>query len=50
MRRFTDENVGDVRKLTDQASVFRLRVGDWQILFSFKDSKAVVLALRVLNR
>jgi len=50
MRRFADENVGDVRKLVDQAGVYRLRVGDWRVLFSFEDAGLVVVALRVLNR
>jgi mRNA-degrading endonuclease RelE of RelBE toxin-antitoxin system len=50
MQRFADENVGDVTKLTDQASVYRLRTGDWRVLFAFEDGGLVVLALRVLNR
>lgn len=50
MRRFAEENVGDVHKLTDQAGVLRLRMGDWRVLFSFEEAGLVVLALRVLNR
>ncbi|MGE3273079.1 MAG: type II toxin-antitoxin system RelE/ParE family toxin [Chloroflexota bacterium] len=50
MRRFTDENIGDVQKLSAWPGVYRLRVGDWRILFSIEDEGLVVLALRVLNR
>lgn len=50
MRRYADDNIGDVVKLTDRAGVYRLRVGDWRVLFAFEDSGLVVLALRVLNR
>lgn len=50
MRRYTDDNIGDVVKLTDRAGVYRLRVGDWRVLFAFEDGGLVVLALRVLNR
>ena len=50
MRRYASENTGDVRKLTDQAGTYRLRDGDWRVLFNFEDAGLVVLALRVLNR
>jgi len=50
MRRYASENTGDVRKLTDQAGTYRLRIGDWRVLFNFEDAGLVVLALRVLNR
>lgn len=50
IRRFADENVGDVRKLTDQAGMYRLRVGDWRVLFSFEDAGHTVLVAHVLNR
>jgi len=50
MRRFASDNVGDVKKLAGYADTYRLRVGDWRVLFSFRDGGLVVLALRVLNR
>jgi mRNA-degrading endonuclease RelE of RelBE toxin-antitoxin system len=46
--RFADQNVGDVRKLVDQSGVYRLRVGDWRVLFSFADAEQTVLVLHVL--
>ena len=50
IRRFADENVGDVRKLIDQAGTYRLRVGDWRVLFSFEDGGHTVFIMHVLNR
>ncbi len=50
IRRLADENVGDVRKLVNQPGVYRLRVGDWRVLFSFADAERTVLVLHVLNR
>jgi mRNA interferase RelE/StbE len=41
---------GDALKLTAQDGIYRLRVGEWRVLFSFEDGGFVVLALRVLNR
>ena len=50
MQRFADENVGDVVKLSGQGGLYRLRVGDWRVIFAYEDGGLVVLALRVLNR
>ena len=50
IRRFADENVGDVRKLTDQDGMYRLRVGDWRVLFSFEHAGRTVFVVHVLNR
>jgi mRNA interferase RelE/StbE len=50
MRHFADENVGDVVKLAGQVGLYRLRVGDWRVIFAYEDGGLVVLALRVLNR
>ena len=50
MRRFADEYVGDVVKLVGQGGLYRLRVGDWRVIFAYEDGDLVVLALRVLNR
>ena len=50
VRRFVDQNVGDLRKLVDQENIYRLRVGDWRVLFTFEDAGRTVLVPRVLNR
>ena len=43
-------NLGDVRKLEGAAGEYRLRVGDWRVLFTFEDSGQTLLVSRVLNR
>lgn len=50
MGRFAEDERGDVVKLKDWSDTYRLRVGDWRVLFAFRDGGLVVLALRVLNR
>jgi mRNA interferase RelE/StbE len=50
MRHFVDERVGDVLKLSGQHDLYRLRVGDWRVIFTYEDGGLIVLALRVLNR
>ena len=41
---------GDVRKLQGRSNEFRLRVGDWRVMFSFVDGGHVIVVSRVLNR
>jgi mRNA interferase RelE/StbE len=50
VRRLADEDIGDVRKLTGQAGMYRLRVGDWRVLFSFEDEGHTISVAHVLNR
>jgi mRNA interferase RelE/StbE len=41
---------GDVRRLTDvDAPLFRLRVGDWRVLFRYEGDGTIVI-LRILPR
>ena len=47
--RYAETGYGDVVKLTGSDS-YRLRVGDWRVIFSLENGGLVVLALRVLNR
>jgi mRNA interferase RelE/StbE len=46
---YAEQERGDVGKLTGSDG-YRLRVGDWRIIFSLEEDGLVVLALRVLNR
>ncbi|MBL9183200.1 MAG: type II toxin-antitoxin system RelE/ParE family toxin [Verrucomicrobiaceae bacterium] len=39
---------GDVKKLKDFTPNYRLRVGDWRVLFEIENNKIVIC--RVLNR
>jgi mRNA interferase RelE/StbE len=48
--RYVEHDQGDVRRLTGQAGMSRLRVGDWRVLFTLEDQGQTVLILRVLNR
>ncbi len=42
---------GDVVRLTDvRPPTFRLRVGDWRVLFTFEVPSAAIRVLRVLPR
>jgi len=45
-----DQNIGDVKKLAGAAGEYRLRVGNWRLLFSFEDGGSTLLVRRVLNR
>lgn len=43
------EGEGDIRRLTDvHPPLFRLRVGDWRVLFRYED--ATVVIMRILPR
>jgi len=46
---FADQDQGDVRKLTG-SETYRLRVGDWRVLFNLEDGGRLMAILRVLNR
>ena len=47
---YAETGHGDVVKLSGQGRLYRLRVGDWRVIFTYEDGGFVVLALRVLNR
>ena len=50
VNRLAEENLGDVRKLAVSTGEYRLRVGDWRVLFTFEDNGQTLLVSRVLNR
>lgn len=50
VNRLAEHNLGDVRKLAGTAGEYRLRVGDWRVLFTFEDNGQTLLISRVLNR
>lgn len=54
---YADLERGDVQKLPGRERIYRLRVGDWRVLFSMEDGGfsmedggRVMLVLRILNR
>ena len=50
VERFADNDQGDVRKLAGSSDEYRLRVGDWRVLFRLEDGGRLVVVARVLNR
>ena len=47
---YAEHGAGDMRKLSGTGNTYRLRVGDWRVLFALEDSGHVMVVLRVLNR
>ena len=43
-------NHGDIRKLEDRPGEWRLRVGDYRVIFGRDSANRVILVLRVLHR
>lgn len=48
--RYAAVDRGDVRKMAGGSGLYRLRVGDWRILFTLDDGGRTVAVSRVLNR
>ena len=46
IRLLEDNLAGDVKRLTNSTSEFRLRVGDYRILFEIESDKVVVYRIR----
>jgi mRNA interferase RelE/StbE len=47
---YAADDQGDVRKMAGRSGLYRLRVGDWRILFTFADGGRTIAISRVLNR
>lgn len=50
LRRFAGTGHGDVKKLKGEGDRWRLRVGDWRVLFTFTEDGDTLLVMRVLPR
>ena len=50
VNRLAEHNAGDVRKLAGGTGEYRLRVGDWRVIFTFEDSGRTLVVSRVLRR
>ncbi len=48
IEKMTKDLSGDVKKLTDHSPQYRLRVGDYRVLFDIE--KGTIIIQRVLNR
>jgi len=47
---YSEHDAGDVLKLSGAGDTYRLRVGDWRILFALEEDGRLMAVLRVLNR
>ena len=45
-----DPRAGNVRKLAGEDELWRLRVGDWRILYRIEGQRLVVLVVRIGHR
>ena len=43
IKRLCEENYGDVRRLQGVGEVYRLRVGDWRVIFSYQDDLTILV-------
>lgn len=43
IKKLCEENHGDVRRLQGVDEVYRLRVGDWRVIFSYQDDLTVLV-------
>lgn len=41
---------GDIKKLEGNSNIYRLRSGDYRILFTLENGTVTILILRILNR
>ena len=48
--RYARTGQGDVRKLEGASGLYRLRVGDYRVIFEFEDGQFVIVVLRLGNR
>jgi mRNA interferase RelE/StbE len=50
IERYVEDDLGDVRKLAGSSDEYRLRVGDWRVVFRLEDGGRLMAISRVLNR
>ena len=48
--RYAESGHGDIKKLEGLEGRFRLRVGDYRVIFRFEEDHLVIVVLRVRNR
>jgi mRNA-degrading endonuclease RelE of RelBE toxin-antitoxin system len=48
VRQYATTGTGDIKKLQGQRDEWRLRVGDWRVIFSLRSGEIIVLD--ILNR
>ena len=50
VRRLGEQERGDIRRLRGQEQEWRLRVGDWRVIFTYDDQEHTIYVGRVLHR
>ena len=50
VRRFATTQHGDVRKLEGQQDRYRLRVGEYRVIFRHEDGRLIIVVLQVGHR
>ena len=50
IQRLADENLGDVKKLKGRENRWRLRVGDWRVIFARDTQAREIVVLEVGSR
>ncbi|MGH2461299.1 MAG: type II toxin-antitoxin system RelE family toxin [Chloroflexota bacterium] len=50
VQRLAETREGDVKKLKGMGDRWRLRIGDWRVLFRFARDPQTLIVLRVVNR
>ena len=48
--RYADDDQGDVRKMAGRSDLYRLRVGDWRVVYRLLKDERVVLVVRLGHR
>lgn len=48
--RLAESNHGDIKRLRDCEGQWRLRVGDWRIIFVYEHDASAIRIIRVLHR
>jgi len=47
---YAEDDLGDVRKLMGSGDEYRLRIGDWRVIFTLEDGDRNMVIVRVVNR
>lgn len=50
LRRLQDDLSGDVKKLTNFTPEYRLRIGDYRVLFEIEDNTGTIIVHRIRHR
>ncbi|MYC07964.1 MAG: plasmid stabilization protein [Chloroflexi bacterium] len=50
LERLAADRSGDIRRLRGSASEWRLRIGDWRVIFEFDSNDSEILVKRISRR